>query len=84
MTVQVRQKLFEELSRAGALFVVLGVLVYFLYTEIDEVRAEQKECNERNIQILTDQLNGQSMIIYENNRVIDRNNQLFELIEKKL
>lgn len=62
----VNETIITEIAKAGVLFLVMGIAIYFLYSEnrifrdemrseIDTLKKDYKQCVEDNIDILTRQ-----------------------------
>ena len=86
MTTEVKEKIWQKIGELGILFIVLSVIIYFMYTWIDD---SQKRL-QYDINYLKDEVskcrNDNMNILLENNRnyikVIERNNTLIEKLDR--
>ena len=80
MTQEVQNNVLKELAKAGVLFLVLGVIIYYLYgefsknqeelrTEVKALRIETKECSKSYQNLLLNQLE-------ENTNALEKSNDL--------
>lgn len=85
MTQEVQNKIWTELAKAGALFLVLGVVIYFLWLEfkknqdelrmeVKTLRIETKECSKSYQNLLLNQLE-------KNTDALNRSNDLVSNIK---
>lgn len=83
MTTEVKEKLFQKISEAGLIVVLLGGAVWFLwkdnqnYRMINDKRIERletriEECTDENIKILREEVQRGHEIINKNTRAIEK------------
>ena len=86
MTSEVKDKIWQKLGEAGILVIVLGVIIYFMYTWIEDNNRRTQE----DIKYLKEEVSkcrsDNMSILLETNRnyieVIERNNRILEKIER--
>ena len=82
MTTEVKEKVWQKLGEAGILVVVLGVIIYFMYTWIEEnnrrtqqdiqyLKEEVSKCRSDNMSILLETNKNYIEVIEKNNRLIE-------------
>jgi hypothetical protein len=83
MTTEVKEKLFQKISEAGLIVVLLGGAVWFLWKDnqnyrlINDKRIERLEtriedCTDENIKILREEVQRGHEIINKNTRAIEK------------
>lgn len=82
MTAEVKETIVKELIKGGIAFLVMGVAIYYLWTEnsknndeirkeVQSLRMETKECSRNYQNVLLNQ-------IEKNTEVLERTNELVE------
>ena len=83
MTTDVKEKIWQKLGEAGILVIVLGTIIYFMYTwisdgqqrlqsDIDYLKEEVSKCRSDNMNILLESNRNYIKVIERNNRIIER------------
>lgn len=73
---EIWDSIWEILKQQGISFLVLMGVTYFLWIELQEVKMENKACNDKVIHTMTE-------LIIENQRVIDRNTAAWNALQVK-
>ncbi|MCB0707422.1 MAG: hypothetical protein KDC34_19030 [Saprospiraceae bacterium] len=76
-TLKIWPQVWEVLKQQGISFILLFGMTYFLWIELQEVKAENKACNSKVVETLVE-------LVIENQRVIDRNTAAFSAMGSKL
>lgn len=74
MTVQLKNTILQEFVKAGVLVIVLSTGLYFFYEDnkrhqtnvekrLDKVESRLDECNDKNVEILQDQVNKSNQLL---------------------
>ena len=83
MTTEVKEKIWQKLGEAGILVIVLGTIIYFMYSwisdgqqrlqsDIDYLKEEVSKCRSDNMNILLESNRNYIKVIERNNRIIER------------
>ena len=83
MTSEVKDKIWQKLGEAGILVIVLGVIIYFMYTWIEDnnirtqedikyLKEEVSKCRADNMSILLETNKSYIEVIERNNRILEK------------
>ena len=83
MSNNIPNTIFTELTKAGVLFSVLGLAVYYLYSDnrryqeniekrLFQVELQVNECMKENNEILRNEVNKGHIVIEKNNKILEK------------
>lgn len=83
MTKELKTRIFEEAIKGGLAFIIMGVGLWFFYTEnkeyqdrvnrrLEKVEQQALDCTQENISILKDYVQKSNIQLEKNNKAIDK------------